>query len=327
MKKTIIASAIAAAVAAPAAFADVSISGQINQEFVTTDEATNVNGLKHDQNVDIVFKASEDLGNGMKAFATIAWVTDNNTTTSANTNAQTASAASFTAADQIVGISGSFGTIMTGKFEDFTEGKVAAAFANDAVDALSVEDGRGETGRTEGGIAYVSPDFNGIHFGVGAYALQRGFGTAGTSAGGNGSDWDATDIYVAYSNGPLKIQAAKETVEQQNTSTAIADKETTSFAVSYTMGDLDFTVGSRDVDNYDGVATNDAKATYIGARYKMGNNTFAVAQNNESGTSATDEVLYSVSHNLSKNVAVYAGYLDSDSSTGDKTAAGIQMKF
>jgi len=321
MKKTIIASAIAAAVAAPAAFADVSISGQINQEFVSTDETSNTNGLKQDQNVDIVFKASEDLGNGMKAFAKIGWVTDNNTTTSGN-----ATTASFAAADQIVGISGSFGTIQTGKFEDFTEGKVAAAFANDAIDSLSVEDGRGETTRTEGGIAYVSPDFNGVHFGVGAYAIQRGTSTA-AAAGGNGSDWDATDLYVAYSNGPLKVQAAKETVEQYNGSASVADKDTTSYSVSYKMGDLDMTVGHRDVDNYGGSTSNDAKATYIGVRYKMGNNTFAVAQNNESGTSATDEVLYSVKHNFSKNVAVYAGFLDSDSATGDKTAAGIQMKF
>jgi hypothetical protein len=42
MKKTIIAAAIAAVVAAPAAMAEVSISGQINQEFTNdSDDSTN----------------------------------------------------------------------------------------------------------------------------------------------------------------------------------------------------------------------------------------------------------------------------------------------
>jgi predicted porin len=66
MKKTIIASAIAAAVAAPAAFADVKISGMVAYEQSTKDDA----GVSTDAGnvyTDLVFTGSEDLGNGLKA--------------------------------------------------------------------------------------------------------------------------------------------------------------------------------------------------------------------------------------------------------------------
>ena len=62
MKKTIIAASIAAVVAAPAAFADVKISGQINQEFFQTDADgyTDVTDkdLASDRNTDIVVSVS-----------------------------------------------------------------------------------------------------------------------------------------------------------------------------------------------------------------------------------------------------------------------------
>jgi regulator of PEP synthase PpsR (kinase-PPPase family) len=64
MKKTIIASAVAAAVSAPVAFADVSISGMVNPEFSDSNAAT---GYAASVNTDLVFKGSEDLGNGLKA--------------------------------------------------------------------------------------------------------------------------------------------------------------------------------------------------------------------------------------------------------------------
>jgi opacity protein-like surface antigen len=47
MKKTIIASAVAAAVAAPAAFADVKISGMVNPEFGFSDATTGNSICKH----------------------------------------------------------------------------------------------------------------------------------------------------------------------------------------------------------------------------------------------------------------------------------------
>jgi len=74
MKKTLIASAVAAVVAAPAAFADVTISGQINQEFYDAGGDT-----QSDLNSDIVFSGKEDLGNGVTANWKIHTFMDNGT--------------------------------------------------------------------------------------------------------------------------------------------------------------------------------------------------------------------------------------------------------
>jgi predicted porin len=137
MKKTIVAAAIAAAVAAPAAFADVSISGQINVEFYKSDAAvdsTAADDLAFDRTTDLVFKASEDLGNGMKAFATISLIDDTGSSSASNGNIGLASSST-----NIVGLSGDFGTITFGKQEMWTESAAAAMANNDAADYISNE--------------------------------------------------------------------------------------------------------------------------------------------------------------------------------------------
>jgi predicted porin len=95
MKKTIIAASIAAVVAAPAAFADVSISGNVMAEFVEDQMFTNN---------DLVFKSSEDLGNGMKASAKYHLFHDDG-------NSSTA--------DFSVTLSGDFGAFSMGRQEGF----------------------------------------------------------------------------------------------------------------------------------------------------------------------------------------------------------------
>jgi predicted porin len=162
MKKTLVAAAVAAVVAAPAAsFADVKIGGNVIQEFVSDGDETGSkeDGLESKAAVDLVFSVSEDLGNGMSAFAKIHTLRDNGGSGNA---------------DQVVGLKGDFGTLVVGRMEDFSEGKVAAMAATDSSDALSIEpNGSFNTGRNEGGIAYISPSFNGLTFGVAGYALPN----------------------------------------------------------------------------------------------------------------------------------------------------------
>ena len=66
MKKTIIAASIAAVVAAPAAFADVKVSGLVHMSIADTNTGTATSSVG-DNVSRIVFPGSEDLGNGMKA--------------------------------------------------------------------------------------------------------------------------------------------------------------------------------------------------------------------------------------------------------------------
>jgi len=83
MSKKLIAVAVASVVAAPAAYADITAYGRIQNAIVFTDDGTN-----EKQNVNTVgsrfgFKGSGDIGNGMKAFARYEFstITDNDART------------------------------------------------------------------------------------------------------------------------------------------------------------------------------------------------------------------------------------------------------
>jgi len=313
MKKTIVAAAVAALTTAPA-FADVSISGQMNFELSSYGTATGVvdDGIVADQNADIKFKASEDLGNGLSAGVTMSYATDNATAKSDGT-----AAANTTGYPNIeessMYVKGDFGTVVMGNLESFTEGKLSAAMALDPVDSMSIEDSRGETARTEGAVAYVSPNFNGFHFGVAAFT-----GLADVT-----SDADATDLFAAYSNNGLTAMASRESVKSSTAGNA--DKDTTMYSLEYKMGDLTARVVDREVD--DNGTSNDTESTYFGIKYTMGANAIAVETIDEKGTGAVDANVYSVSHAMSKRTSVYLGIKDSDSAAEDQTAVGIKHTF
>ena len=312
MKKTIIAASIAAVVAAPAAFADVKISGQINQEFFQTDAANNGitdNDLVVDRNTDIVVSVSEDLDNGMKAFATISLVDDasSNTDKSNNTNTVAANgtvdgAGMGSGSTQIVGLATDFGTITMGKQELFIESKAAAMAANDAADFLSneVSTSVGET--AEGNLEYTSPSMGGFK----AVVSVRGEAA--------GDDFDKTGFGVEYSNAGLLVRAA--TMDDNGTDTDV-------LGVQYSMGDLKMGIVSAE----EGAS---ARQTWYGASYKMGNNELAVSTTDSSSRAAKDTIV-SLKHSLSKNVAAYIVYEDDSAAAaandGSTTLVGMQVKF
>jgi len=350
MKKTIIAASVAALVAAPAAFADVKIGGNVIQEFVTDsdDTGTSEDGLVSAAAVDLVFSVSEDLGNGMSAFAKIHTLRDNGGSGNA---------------DQVVGIKGDFGTIVAGRMEDFSEGKVAAMAAVDSSDKLSIEpNGYHQTGRAEGGLAYVSPSFNGLTFGIAGYALPNGSVAATTVAASTNGEvsnvstsvstitytastkdadakFDATDIMVEYANGPLLVRVARETVDGgvYSATAGTPDKETDSIAVSYKLDNITLVGYAFDVENGKGVAANDMSGHFLGAKMGMGANTFSVSYmeeddyNTSTGAkeTGTDEAwMVSVDHALSKRTSLTAAYKSSDdgNSTSDKDELAVGIK-
>jgi predicted porin len=351
MKKTILAASVAALVAAPAAFADVKIGGNVIQEFVTDsdDAGTSEDGLVSAAAVDLVFSVSEDLGNGMSAFAKIHTLRDNGGSGNA---------------DQVVGLKGDFGTIIAGRMEDFSESKVAGMAAVDSSDKLSIEpNGYHNTGRSEGGLAYVSPSFNGLTFGIAGYALPNGSVasssvaatmTSTSTSGGTittttlvytastkdaDAKFDATDIMVEYANGPLLVRAARETVDGgvYSATAGTPDKETDSIAVSYKLDNITLVGYAFDVENGKGVAANDMSGHFLGAKMGMGANTFSVSYmeeddyNTSTGAkeTGTDEAwMVSVDHALSKRTSLTAAYKSSDdgNSTSDKDELAVGIK-
>ena len=335
-KKTVLAAAIATVSAT--AMADVSVSGRVEQGFADEDAGTSGwSGFTDNQ---INFKASEDLGNGMSAFAQLSMDAD---ATADNSNL-----------DQKLGLSGGFGTFVVGKMEDFSEGVLAATQST-----MGTNEGElaGPAGRLGNAIAYVSPTVNGFHVGVAGYT--------GLTPSDN---VDAVDIMLAYDNGPLSVKVAKETITGDYYDTAAVsavngidangatvsaaantdstdivaytassaategtDHDLVSVALGYSMGDL--SMGLLWTQEEGGSSTNNREADDLMLRldYKMGANKLTLQHaKDESAVSTTadvDTTVFEVSHSFSKRTAAYVGFADSDSSAKENTYVGIQHTF
>ncbi|MBT5688060.1 MAG: porin [Gammaproteobacteria bacterium] len=301
MKKTIIAAAIATVIAAPA-MADVSVSGVVEQTFTDTDSVTDT-GLASGTDSGLTFKASEDLGNGLTAFAQISLDTDNQDEEEREGNSEK---------DSKVGIKGGFGTVVVGRMEDFTEGVMAATMTLNGTGAIELG---GNASRNNGAVAYVSPTVNGFHAGVAGY-------TAAIT--GEDDNFDATDIIVAYSNGPLTVMASQESMSAATAAaigTGIAE-ETTSFAVKYGMGDLS---AAALFVNRDAGAT-DSDDVMLRVDYKMGNNKITLAHADDE--SADNKIVgLELTHSMSKRTSAYVGMTDADAANTDTTYFGMIHKF
>jgi len=303
MKKTIIASAVAAAVAAPAAFADVKISGMVNPEYLSLDSTDEVR-----VQTDLVFSGSEDLGNGMKASFKYHLVNDTQDADVAGTAASTAvdavaaidgdTAVGDAVADLTVTLSGDFGSITAGRMEGFAEGVGDAFFNIDAAHEADLEPGDSAFTRKNGALKYVSPSFNGIKFGANTVEMD-------------GDNNGQTEFMASYSNAGLSVTAITS-----DNDTAADDYQIVT--VKYKMGDLELRAAMRE----DGTEDTD----FFGAKYTMGANTFAVGMTDNT-TSTNDATIFSASHSLSKNVSLYVTHLDEDTNTADKTVIGLRQKF
>ena len=317
-KKTLIAMAVASVVAAPIASADVKISGVVEQTF--TDTENDANGMDTDTFNMLNVSASEDLGNGMSAFAKY------NMLTKAGTSIDE------TNGDMVVGISGGFGTIVAGTMEDFTEGKLAAMMSMEGTTANELS---GNAGRTQGGLAYVSPTMNGLHFGIAGYA---GTGAADTS------NFDAVDVAVFYDNGPLSIKVAQETLNNATanvvaataiTAAGTADQKTTSIGASYVVGDLKVAALSVKRENQRVNASNAVQADstdfMFKGTYKMGNNslTLGYAKDDSDTTGDNDVTSVELIHNFSSRTSAYVGFSNNDATAAadDSTFFGLKHKF
>jgi predicted porin len=301
MKKTIVAAAVAAVFAAPA-MADVSISGQINQEFIDGGS-----DWTQDLNSDIVIKGSEDLGNGMKASFVIHRYYDDGRYGSLDGTSQSAS--KEVSADQSISLSGDFGAIKVGRFEPYTVSAITSMMNIDAADSLDLETSFGK-GRSNGGMQYVSPTMNGLSVGIEGFASEDS----------TGDDLATTTVFGQYSNAGLTVKVAKESFGNGTS----ASLDVTSIGASYKMGDLEVRVVNTDDDN--GTAA-DVSNTFYGAKYTMGANTFAIGANDHD-TAANDDRIYSVSHALSKRTSVYLVHFQDDTvGTDDSTLVGVKHTF
>lgn len=311
MKKTILAMAVASVVAAPA-MADVSISGKVEQLFTSTDSTTaSSDQLQGATDAALNFKASEDLGNGMSAFATT------------RLDADGASGAIATL-DTTVGITGGFGTVVAGRMEAFSEAKITSM--TDVLGGTLVEVEQDSAARADDAIAYVSPAMNGLTVGVAGYSVVN------TSV----TDDDAFDIQelaLMYANGPLAVNVSK-TDANASAQSALGVGDASSVGIKYTAGDLAVSGVWQDIDDESSTVGNDNTNYALAAVYTMGSNSVAlgyVENESQDGTTDDNTTALELRHNFSGRTRAYAGATWDDNATSstetDTVFFGLEHSF
>jgi len=299
MKKTIIASAIAAVVSAPAAFADVKVSGLIHMSIADTNTGTATSSVA-DNVSRIVFSGSEDLGNGMKAAFKI----------EDRINMNTGDAGTADGRETYGELAGDFGSLKFGRMYGPTKRVFSMAEqAGDTAIDISTMSGSNEI-TNDGTVYYTSPNMSGL-------TLTAAFSGDGSSDAEVG---DNTDISLVYSANGLSVGVASYSDDVTGTN------DQTAVAVKYTMGDFTVAVSQQETDTTTVTATKQATAASVSM--KAGANTI-IAQYGEkelqSGVT-TDGWGLAVVHSMSKQTAVYAGLRDSDVASDADTAVALGFK-
>ena len=299
MKKTIIASAIAAVVAAPAAFADVKVSGLVHMSITDTNTGTATSSVG-DNVSRIVFSGSEDLGNGMKAAFKI----------EDRINMDTGDAGTSDGRETYGELAGDFGSLKFGRMYGPTKRVFSMAEqAGDTAIDISTLSGSSEI-TNDGTVYYTSPKMSGL-------TLTAAFsGDASTDQ----DIGDNTDISLTYSANGLSVGVASYSDDVTGTN------DQTAVAVKYSMGDFTVAVSQQETDTTTSTAMKQATAASVSM--KAGANTI-IAQYGEkelkSGTT-TDGWGLAVVHSMSKQTAVYAGLRDSDVAGDTDTAVALGFK-
>jgi predicted porin len=309
MTKNILAIAIAAAVAAPSAFAAATVYGvahmSVNSFSSVSDGATapSSTGLTSiSSNTSLLgVKGSEDLGGGMKAVYQMEFgvALDGNTDSttynaaSGNTTTATNSATTFTSQrNTFVGLSGGFGTVLTGRHDSLIKlaGRKYDLFGDQVgnnrnilrmslpgvssnADAITTFT---NDGRHNNVLAYISPTWSGFHFGV-AYVPSSA--TSGAETYDNAtSKTGALTALADYTVGSFSVTAGyinidKGTSALKDTAATPAYLGLTDAYTAYRLG-AGYTFGAAKVvglyQNASAGAAGSQDTYGLGGSYKVG---------------------------------------------------------
>jgi predicted porin len=307
MKKTIIAAAIAASVAAPAAFAEVTVYGKAHLDYTSGDSDTGMSSNASRFGIN----ASEDLGNGMKSFAKVEIGYD----AMDSVDGAAADNAQFFERDAYVGLSGDFGKVMAGRMGVATKGALyglgnvqLADSIVDFADGFASKSSYSNYGRVSNAVAYAN-NFNGVNVVAGI-------------AGGEGTDnMDHNTFGIDTTIGGVKVGAARTDIDGQGDATV--------YGAKMSMDALTVAVLREDVSVDGG---NDYDTTGISTSYAMGANVVAVSystRDTDNTANDTDRTNVSLEHKLSKKTSLYVAYgeVDNGTTTTDNTAVGMIVNF
>ena len=341
MKKSAIAVAVAAVLAAPVALADVSISGQLQTQVVSVggdgglrnglyvSDGGMVGGNANSGNWGALnVSASEDLGDGLKALAKYAF--NINTGTTIGTR------------EAYVGLAGGFGAVLAGRLNHPYK---TSTIGWDPFVATFMQ-ARGNYGmvgalygaEVDNALAYAGT-FGAVKV-VAAMVIDENNATDPSKTNGK----NATSFSVNAPIGPVELAVAYANISEfgrvedfaGGTGTTAANKDAiaTKVGVKWVSGDITVAGQVEMLDKGLTATGEKGNAMYVTGSYKMGNNTIsaAVGQHDKklnNGTDAATYVAVGLNHAMSKNTSAFVGYRASDDKTNKENAvgAGLRVKF
>ncbi len=329
MQKKLIALAVAGVLAAPlAAQAGVEVYGQARMSLDFSNNDDTAAGFE-DKAISITsnksrlgFKGDEDLGNGLKAM----WQFEQEVAFDTSTWGSKKR-------DSFIGLGGGFGTVLAGRintpYKNTTQPMdVFASTRGDYNGIMGVVNSNSATfnNRFDNSIQYRSPDISGFK---GAIAYSTNYSSDDLPMTTTASDQDAYSLSGSYTQGPLYLTAAYESLNAFTTVPGGTDDATAwKIGGAFTLGGAT-TIGAIWESADKGGTNNDRDAWYLNVAHKMDAITLkaALAVADKTGgvadTGATQFAL-GASYALSKTTEAYALYtMVSNDSAAKYTVEGV----
>ncbi|HHQ43113.1 MAG TPA: porin [Chromatiales bacterium] len=210
-------------------------------------------------------KASEKLGNGMKAFAQFEWKLDTTEFKGSTTNRV-----------MQVGLKGGWGTFMAGSLKSpykYTGGVKYDPFVTTNAEARrngGMSGGvYGHNGFVSNSIGYMTPKMNGFQGWI-IYSPDED----GHSSRGDDGDWAAS---LKFSAGNWEVFVAGVNNEYNGSSSATtSDYSAWKIGGKVKFGNHTFLVQYEDANNFGQVKDRDGRILFLGYHLKSGNNLFVV---------------------------------------------------
>lgn len=333
MQKKIIALAIAAAFSAPA-FADVTVYGlvdlavaHVSADGQQSDTQVLSGGLSTSR---IGLKSAEDLNNGMKVLVNLEYKID----------AATGVGLNQTARQQLLGLTGNFGTVAGGFLQttawdfqnsyDPTSGSTVSPLDNVTKGAGMLIGSVAGAARAQHALAYISPNMGGVTVAVNYSTALSDSATGaqlGLSSAANGTtpttaplDTKAMLLSANYAGGPV----AAGLVYAKTSTNNLVDNHTAEWALggSYDFGVAKiFATYQSSTPTAAGVSGSANKAESIGALIPAGPGTvvvsYAKAKMAVAGTGASGETVGYL-YGLSSTDTIYAAYSKMSQDAGSR---------
>ena len=363
MQKKILALAVAGHVSS-AAFAEsnVSIYGIVDMGYASTSNNVAANATtgaaattSKRKGIDsgvlstsrLGFKGSEDLGGGTSALFVLEYtiLADQNDTigTPATQARRAAAGQGWSAArQQLVGLKGSFGTVVAGRANTLGAAQYnggSNAFFGTQLDAHATISGyaRANTlinagARANNALGYISPSFSGVTVGLN-YTLDP----LGAEAATSGDQEKAVIFQVSYENGPMKASYVNAKLSNTTAVAAVAAPtnngkvSASGIAISYDLkvAKIGFStqnqkdtpataVGGAPVANPKASSYQLSVSAPVGSGTVLGQ--YAKSNPGTAGAQKNNGMAVAYLHPMSKRTTAYAGYTVAN----DKNAAGLR---